>query len=150
MKSLATRFVWMLLGIIGCLIVTRPSMAQNEAIARVVFYAMGDVPYAPGEDELLPRQIEEIPKDAAFVVHVGDIKTGSMPCDEVVYNKVFAMLAQAESPVFIIPGDNEWNDCGDPAQAWQYWKKYFMRFDRRWSHRLPVFRQLDLNQAKVC
>ncbi len=119
------------------------AIAEEDATARGVFYAMGDVPYAPAEDEQLPRQIEEIPRDAEFVVHVGDIKAGSMPCDESIYNKVFAMLAQSEAPVFIIPGDNEWNDCGDPEQAWDLWQKYFRRFDRRWSHRLPVYRQLE-------
>ncbi len=144
MPILATRLVWIgTLVLVWHAVVARPGVAQEDATARVVFYAMGDVPYAPEEDELLPRQIEEIPGDAAFVVHVGDIKKGSVPCDEAVYNKVFAMLAQAEAPVFIIPGDNEWNDCGDPDQAWQYWEKYFMRFDRRRSHRLPVFRQLE-------
>lgn len=117
--------------------------AQDDATESVVFYAMGDVPYAPAEDEQLPRQIEEIPDDAQFVVHVGDIKRGSVPCDESVYNKVFAMLAQSKAPVFIIPGDNEWNDCGDPEQAWHLWEKYFQRFDRRWMHRLPVYRQLE-------
>ena len=109
----------------------------------VTFYAMGDVPYAPEENVLLPRQIAELPKDAEFVIHVGDIKSGSTPCDEAVYNKVFGMLSQASAPVFIIPGDNEWNDCTHPDQAWKYWDKYFMRFDRHWRHRLPVFRQLE-------
>ena len=109
----------------------------------VTFYAMGDVPYAPEEDVLLPQQIADLPKDAEFVAHVGDIKAGSPPCDEAVYNKVFGMLAQVSVPVFIIPGDNEWNDCSNPAQAWEFWKKYFMRFDRRWPHRLPIFRQLE-------
>lgn len=123
--------------------VLRPASGGEEPQTGVVFYAMGDVPYSPEEDSSLPEQIENIPKDAEFVVHLGDIKTGKTPCDEAVYRKVFAMLSQCEAPVFIIPGDNEWNDCGDPDQAWQYWTKYFGRFDRRWSHRLPVFRQLE-------
>lgn len=135
--------VLLTLAILWPLCVGQSAFAQEEETAQVVFYAMGDVPYAPAEDERLPRQIEEIPGDAEFVVHVGDIKSGSMPCDESVYNKVFAMLAQSKAPVFIIPGDNEWNDCGDPEQAWHLWEKYFKRFDRRWSHRLPVFRQLE-------
>ena len=115
----------------------------TEAVSRVTFYAMGDVPYAPEEDVLLPKQISELPKDAEFVIHVGDIKTGRPPCDEAVYKKVSGMLSQAVAPVFIIPGDNEWNDCINPAQAWKYWDEYFMRFDRRWQHELPVFRQLE-------
>ncbi|WP_339730529.1 hypothetical protein [uncultured Gimesia sp.] len=115
--------------------------AQTKS--EVTFYVMGDVPYKPAEDSHLPQQMTAIPGDAAFVVHLGDIKGGASLCDEAVYNKVFGMLSQSQKPVFIIPGDNEWNDCTDPDQAWKLWEKYFMRFDRRWQHRLPVFRQLE-------
>ena len=109
----------------------------------VRFYAMGDVPYAPEEDELLPKQIAEFPTDAEFVVHLGDIKGGGPPCVEAVYQKVSGMLSRSVAPVFIIPGDNEWNDCTDPAQAWIYWNRYFSRFDRRWNHSFPLFRQIE-------
>jgi len=144
MKFLATRLVWMWTLVIVChAVVDRTVVAQDKPNTQVVFYAMGDVPRTPAEDKLLPRQIEKISNDGEFIIHVGDIKSGSMPCNEAVYNKVFAMLGQAKLPVFMVPGDNEWNDCGDPDQAWKYWKKYFMRFDRLWSHRLPVFRQLE-------
>lgn len=115
---------------------------DSQSSTGVTFYVMGDVPYKPHEDARLPQQIVAIPKDAEFVVHLGDIKGGSAPCDEAVYNKVFGMLCQSAVPVFIIPGDNEWNDCTNPEQAWKLWEKYFMRFDRRWQHSLPVFRQL--------
>jgi len=120
-----------------------PLTNERQFKGLVTFYAMGDVPYAPEEDALLPQQIAELPNDAEFVIHVGDIKSGTTPCDEAVYSKVFGMLSQATAPVFIIPGDNEWNECTNPAQAWQYWDKYFMRFDRHWRHHLPVFRQLE-------
>lgn len=40
-----------------------------------------------------------------------------------------------------MPGDNEWNDCTDPDLAWQYWVKYFMRFDQLWPHKFNVSRQ---------
>lgn len=117
--------------------------SESKANTLVTFYAMGDVPYKPEENILLPRQITELPKDAEFVIHVGDIKGGLTPCDEAVYNKVFGMLSQSKAPVFMIPGDNEWNDCMDPDQAWEYWDKYFMRFDSHWKHGLPLFRQLE-------
>lgn len=112
---------------------------------RVTFCAMGDVPYVPAEDVLLAKQIAELPQDAEFVVHVGDIKGGTPPCHEAVYIKVAGLLSRATPSVFIIPGDNEWNDCidPDPDQAWKYWAKHFMRFDRRWQHDLPLFRQLE-------
>lgn len=138
-----------LLGLLLALSISTSSLANDQPNSDdrsqklVTFYAMGDVPYAPEEDVLLPQQIAELPKDAEFVIHVGDIKKGSAVCDEAVYVKVSGMLSKAVPPIFIIPGDNEWNDCTNPAQAWRYWEKYFLRFDRHWQHRLPVFRQLE-------
>ena len=143
------------LGLLLLLFFASSTVAQNNTVAQertkpdhtvkklVTFYAMGDVPYKPEEDILLPKQISEIPEDAEFVIHVGDIKGGGAPCDEAVYNKVFGMLSQSVAPVFIVPGDNEWNDCTNPEQAWKYWNKYFMRFDRHWQHQFPLFRQLE-------
>ncbi|MCP4787067.1 MAG: hypothetical protein GY903_14530 [Fuerstiella sp.] len=124
--------------------VARGQQASDPVIHdAVIFYAMGDVPYAPEEDALLPQQIAELPLDAEFVVHVGDIKGGAAPCDEAVYVKVADMLRQTTAPVFIIPGDNEWNDCTNPSEAWDFWDKHFRRFDQHWHHRLSVFRQLE-------
>lgn len=116
---------------------------DDQTKSGVTFYVMGDVPYKPAEDVLLPQQMTEIPDDAEFVIHVGDIKGGASPCDEAVYRKVFGMLRKSKKPVFIIPGDNEWNDCTHPDQAWRLWEQYFMRFDRHWQHQLPVIRQWE-------
>ena len=52
------------------------------------------------------------------------------------------MLHESSIPTFVIPGDNEWNDCADPDAAWQLWKQYFTRFEQHWRHSFPVFRQL--------
>lgn len=115
----------------------------------VTLYVMGDIPRPElidgvSQDVILNQQIEDLPKDAEFVVHLGDIKGGQpKECPEEVFYEAFGMLAQAPVPVFVVPGDNEWNDCTDVAQAWEFWTKYFMRFDRQWPHRLPVFRQLE-------
>ena len=109
----------------------------------VTMYVMGDVPYAAEEDVLLPKQIAELPDDCEFVVHVGDIKRGSRPCNVDVYAKVSGMLSKSAKPVFIIPGDNEWNDCRDPDEAWKLWVQHFMRFDERWRHGLQIFRQAE-------
>lgn len=115
--------------------------ANDGVSVPVTFYAMGDVPYAPDEDELLRRQISELPDDADFVVHLGDIKRGLPLCSESVYRKVARLLRGSTSPVFIIPGDNEWNDCFSPDQAWKHWDNYFMRFERHWPHGFSVTRQ---------
>ncbi|MDP7204278.1 MAG: metallophosphoesterase [Pirellulaceae bacterium] len=105
------------------------------------FYAMGDVPYTPEDDAILPKHIAALPSDAEFIVHVGDIKDGSTPCDEAVYVKVSGMLRKSAHRLFIVPGDNEWNDCAKPAPSWDFWTKYFMKFDRYWENGLVVARQ---------
>jgi hypothetical protein len=117
--------------------------SSGQKAESITFYAMGDVPYTAEQEHILQRQISELPDDGQFVIHVGDIKAGAPPCEETVYAKVSGMLAESATPLFIIPGDNEWNDCVDPAQGWVFWQKYFRRFDQRWQHRLPVFRQLE-------
>ena len=119
------------------------AVALQAESPALTFYAMGDVPYASAEDELLPRQIAALPSDAAFVVHLGDIKKGSTPCNEAVYAKVAGMLRKSSHRVFIVPGDNEWNDCQDPDSSWAFWVKHFMRFDRHWESPIKVSRQPD-------
>ena len=134
-----------LLSILACLSLCLATHAGEPTApapgSTVTFYAMGDVPYAPEEDKLLPKQIANLPADGQFVVHVGDIKDGATPCDEAVYIKVASMLGKTKLPTFIIPGDNEWNDCTAPAQAWQYWVRHFNHFDKKWKYDFPVERQ---------
>lgn len=107
---------------------------------------MGDVPYTADQEFVLQRQISTLPGDGRFVVHVGDIKAGATPCDESIYINVAEMLQQISMPVFIIPGDNEWNDCVDPVEGWRFWQKHYLRFDQNWQHKLPVFRQFELEE----
>ena len=109
------------------------------------FAVMGDVPYAENEFGLLKKQLSELPERTEFVFHVGDIKAGAPPCVESIYIRVAGVLRESRPPVFVLPGDNEWNDCVVPAPdvAWGYWKKHFLRFDRQWKHQLPVRRQLS-------
>jgi len=109
------------------------------------FAVMGDVPYAENEFGLLKKQLLELPARAEFVFHVGDIKAGAPPCTESIFIRVASVLRESQKPVFVLPGDNEWNDCivPTPDVAWGYWTKHFLRFDRQWNHQLPVRRQLS-------
>lgn len=127
----------------------------------VSFYVMGDVPYSIKTPEELPEQeradyeflrAEEhhiarhlvgMNKDdtAAFGVHVGDIKRGGWPCEEAFYLKTWALLRGSHIPMFILPGDNEWNDCERPTEAWAYWHEYFHEYDMLWPHGLAVERR---------
>ncbi len=119
------------------------SCARAEPL--VTFAAMGDVPYLPIEDKILPAQINALSEDLPFVIHVGDIKSGGTPCDLPVYEKVAGMLSRSKVPMFIIPGDNEWNDCADPASAWDLWVKHFDHFEKHWT--LPFDVKHDPRQS---
>jgi hypothetical protein len=106
---------------------------------------MGDVPYGSGDIPTLDAQIQNhnAKSDSRFMVHLGDIKTGASACDEAVYLSVAAQLRALEVPTFIIPGDNEWNDCDDPDQAWGFWDATFMGFDDHWPGAPVVERQAE-------
>jgi len=86
--------------------------AEVQAAPALRFLAVGDIPYFPGEDLLLESFLaEELPRDAAFLVHVGDIKRGSAPCTEAALGRAAGIFRQQPVPVVFTPGDNEWTDC---------------------------------------
>ncbi len=116
---------------------------SNTKVDPLIFSVMGDVPRSVSEDTLLQRQITAHNKYSAseFMLHVGDIKSGGAPCDEEVYQRVSGFLKQLSVPTFIVPGDNEWNDCPDPLAAWSLWTEYFMNFDKNWAYDPKVERQ---------
>ncbi len=109
------------------------------------FSVMGDVPRSDEEKIILQDQIRKhnITSSSQFIFHVGDIKSGSTACDEDNYILVADYLKQFNIPVFIIPGDNEWNDCEDTEQAWKYWNNNFNSFDQNWTSQKNVVRQND-------
>lgn len=111
----------------------------------ITFSAIGDVPYSEEVAQQLERNIQEHNKtsESSFVVHLGDIKPGSKPCDEAVYKRVSGMLKEFSKPVYIIPGDNEYNDCDDPLEAFGFWKKHFLHFHERWNPKWPTSYQTD-------
>ncbi|MDH5604461.1 MAG: hypothetical protein OEY51_10995 [Cyclobacteriaceae bacterium] len=106
----------------------------------VSFTAMGDVPYTPQDFIDLAGQIEKHDKNASssFIIHLGDIKTSADSCNERRYQEVANILKQSDISLFIIPGDNEYNDCDDPITAFSFWKKYFLHFHKKWEFPFPI------------
>ncbi|HET8735920.1 MAG TPA: metallophosphoesterase [Pricia sp.] len=116
------------------------STATKEA---TVFTVIGDVPYDAGERAGLEALIETHNTKAKsdFVVHVGDIKPGAAPCDETVYDDISGLLETFEIPTFIVLGDNEYNDCDNPEDAFALWNKYFLKFHEKWQFEPTVLYQ---------
>lgn len=77
-----------------------------------------------------------------FLVHLGDIVSGSKKVwPEAQYIKVANILRKSKIPVFVVLGDNEYNDLDDPALGLQFWKKHFLHFDKQFRYEPAIQRQ---------
>ncbi|WP_246128547.1 metallophosphoesterase [Pleionea sediminis] len=80
------------------------------------FALIGDSPYGvlAGEDyPPFDRLIDEINSDrkVRWVLHAGDIKSGSTPCSDELFMDRFNRFSQFNKPFVLTLGDNEWTDC---------------------------------------
>ena len=81
--------------------------------------------------------LADLPQESQFVVHLGDIKSGSSIVDPAAYfPQVSSLLRTSDKPVFIVLGDNEFNDMPDPDASYSAWKDNFTKFDKYWNHDL--------------
>ena len=80
-------------------------------IPVTTFYAVGDAPYSVKQEMQLTDQIGNIPDDAEFVVHIGDIRSADdgLECQRGEYEAIGRLLQNSRAPVFLVMGDNEWN-----------------------------------------
>lgn len=111
------------------------------AYGTAIFYVVADSPYYPADARRLRKQMQTMPSDAEFVLHLGDIRnaaTGAR-CTPSQYRFVANILKQSFAPVFLVLGDNDWNDCPDPGPALRYWDKNFLNlWDRFWHSNFDV------------
>jgi hypothetical protein len=109
------------------------------------FYAIADAPYDQNEARQLPIQIRALPSDAEFLVHLGDIRSARNggPCKLYEYTDVATILRQSPVPVFIVVGDNEYNDCTNVNAAFGHWNSTFRDFENQWDHSFGVIRPAD-------
>ena len=78
------------------------------------FVVLGDMPY--GDDESTVTRYSALIKNInderlSFVVHVGDVKSGSSECSDESFEMQRAFFARVDHPLIYTPGDNEWTDC---------------------------------------
>jgi hypothetical protein len=88
------------------------SLLVGPAPERFQFGLIGDVPYNAIETTLFRQLLTSL--DAlplAFVVHVGDLKSGSSSCADDMLSGRRALLDRSAHPLVFLFGDNEWTDC---------------------------------------
>lgn len=105
---------------VALLMFTISSEAAATETQRFLF--IGDLPYSTEQrdrlsDVIIPAiRVDDFP----FLVHYGDLKSGSVPCTETLITESYTQLMGIWSKtaetnqlptVFYTPGDNEWTDC---------------------------------------
>jgi len=76
------------------------------------FALIGDLLYSAEEVAKFPNLIEDINQEKlAFIVHDGDIKSGSSLCTDEVFENRHELFQTFAHPFVYIFGDNEWTDC---------------------------------------
>ena len=113
----------------------------------LVFSVIGDIPYSVAQAELFSEHIQahNDVSNALFMVHLGDIMFVK-DCSESFYLKAANILHELTIQTFVIVGDNEWNDCADPDEAWMFWTTHISRFDEYQSSNRNVLRQSERDE----
>ena len=82
------------------------------------FALIGDAPYSPQEETLFVEMLNQLDHEAlAFIVHVGDFKSGSSRCSEEVFAQRREWFAWSRHPFIYLAGDNDWTDCWRPSNG---------------------------------
>ena len=91
--------------------VVLPAPAQAEPFT---FVALGDMPDGLPKNVFPPFEVLIDTVNAlkpAFVVHIGDTKSGSTPCDNAMLDAQLGYLNRFDPAAVYSLGDNEWTDC---------------------------------------
>ncbi len=115
----------------------------DNSKAEVSFLAMADSPYTNKAFYLIENELENVPQNTNFIIHLGDIKPKEKNCTEKDYKDFRDLLKQSPIPVFIIPGTNGYSVCGDHSQAKQFWDQYILKFEKNWKLKFLVNRQKE-------
>lgn len=76
-----------------------------------LFTVIGDTPYSALEERSLREVLASQGPEIAFVIHLGDLKSGWERCSDELLAHRHAVLATSTRPLVFVPGDNEWVDC---------------------------------------
>ena len=124
-----------------CLFLATTAFAQNK---KFEFIAFGDMPYRIPNDyprfENLIKQINS--EKPAFSVHVGDFKSGSTPCSDEYFKRIYDYFGTFTNPLVYTPGDNEWTDCNrkaageyNPLERLALLRKMFFSSNESFGHK---------------
>mmetsp|Transcript_53576 Transcript_53576/g.81300 ORF Transcript_53576/g.81300 Transcript_53576/m.81300 type:complete len:764 (-) Transcript_53576:103-2394(-) len=109
--------------------------------SAVSFYVTSDVPYDKEEETKLNKDLINIPADAEFLVHLGNIQQASETlCPWTRYDNVATVLKDSPVPMFMLPGAEDWTNCPSPSHSLTDWRESFEEFDTNFVHGFQVLR----------
>src|SRR5262245_420766 len=122
------------------LVFASPILPDLARAADLIFSALGDVPYSTSEIAELEQHIanHNLYSPSRFLIHLGDILSGSETCTEARYALIADILGASQVPAFIVPGDNEWVNCSNPDQAWAWWTAHLLGLEQGFCGIWPV------------
>ena len=122
--------------------------AEGEAsVPQFEIGLIGDIPYTVEEERKTEALFEEMDSERlAFIVHVGDIKSGSSPCTDELFLRERERFEDSANPLVYVPGDNEWTDCErtgfDPIERLERLREiFFVGNESLGEERIPLTRQ---------
>ena len=119
------------------------SVVQADSANTVRFHVTADVPFDTREQKKLTRDLETLPGDTEFLIHLGNVQDAfSTLCPQSSYADARVILQQSPVPVFVLPGPHDWNNCPNPPVALLDWTNYLGRLEDTFVHNLGVERQL--------
>jgi hypothetical protein len=119
----------------------------EESVPEFEIGLIGDIPYTVEEERKTDLLFGEMDSEKlAFVVHVGDIKSGSSPCTDELFLREKERFEDSANPLVYVPGDNEWTDCEhtgfDPIERLERLREIFFVGDESLGEAtIPLTRQ---------
>ena len=125
----------------------------EEGVPEFELGLIEDIPYTLEEARKTEALFGEMDSEKlAFVVHVGDIKSGSSPCTDELFLREKERFEDSANPLAYVPGDNEWTDCErtgyEPVERLERLREIFVVGDESLSEgtipliaRAPIIRR---------
>ena len=106
------------------------------------FYVVADEPYSFENFDQFTRELEALPRNAEFVVHLGNANGDrESMCKEYGFERAANILKESPVPVLVVPGDLDWAACGNKRrsqEALRYWDVNLGKLENSWPHPLDV------------
>ena len=118
------------------------SSAAKYRTPEMNFYVVADEPYNFDQIGEFTRELEALPKNAEFVVHLGNANGDrESMCQEYGFERAANILKESPVPVLVVPGDLDWAACGNKRRseaALRYWDLNLGKLESSWPHPLDV------------